>query len=131
MGSPRSSIASSDVGADGADGVAFGVHSPFCVFHLESFVFTESKLLLLRMLNRKNKGIGPERVTRPRSTRQISELPLSNSKSGFKRRMRWVIDRSSYSHQLAKLIRLYLRLGLGLGEALLEAEADLKGLAWR
>jgi hypothetical protein len=24
-----------------------------------------------------------------------------------------------------------LRLGLGLGEALLEAEADLKGLAWR
>ena len=108
-------VTPSDVGVAGVvgvDGAAFCVHSPFCVFRLEWFVFAGSKLLLLRMLNRNNKG-------RQRPDRAESAESVARSE----------IYRSSDAYKFRRLIRLYLCLGLGLGEAFLQAEADLNEFA--
>jgi hypothetical protein len=110
----------SDVGADGVD---FCVRSPFCVFHLEWLVFAPSKLLLLRMLNQKNKG--RQRLGGEESAKSVARL-----KKIYFRHKRSEIYRSSYAYKFRILARLYLRLGLGLGEAFLQAEADLNEFAW-
>jgi hypothetical protein len=92
---------------------AFCAHSPFCGSRIEWFVFAGSTLLLLRMLNRSNKG-------RKQPVREESAKSVARSE----------IYRSSYAYKFRRLIRSYLRLGLGLGEAFLQAEADLNEFAY-
>ena len=85
-------------------------------------MFAWSKLLLLRMLNQKNKG--GQRLGGAESAKSVTGL-----KRICFRRKRSEIYRSSYAYKFRILIRLYVRLGLGLGEALLQAEADLNEFA--
>jgi hypothetical protein len=81
--------------------------------------------LLLRMLNPNNKrgwhaGLGRA---------ELAKSPPRPKKRAFKRKRR-SIAQSSYAYKLRRLFSLYLRLGLGLGEAFLQAEADLNEFAW-
>lgn len=89
-------------------------------------MFTEAKLLFGGMLNLNN-----NRMRRAKAGSAELAKPVARSRRfSFKRKWRSRIDQSSRAYKFGKLIRLYLRLGLGLGESLLQAEADLKEFAW-
>jgi hypothetical protein len=89
-------------------------------------VFTEATFLFDGMLNPNN-----NRIRRAKAGSAELAKPVGRSRRfSFKRKRRSVIDRSARAYKFGKLIRLYLRFGLGLGESLLQAEADLKEFAW-